>query len=227
MPSDEKNSMNMKTIKHHLTDELLMGYSAGTLPEAFNLVVATHISLCDECRAQLASFDAVGGELVAGADTVDLAEDSLEAVLAMIKKTPAPANDAQSAPRSSGIFPTPLQEYVAGDLDAVKWRKVGGGVSQAILSTSKDATVRLLKIPAGTAVPDHGHRGMELTLVLQGAFVDEHDRFAAGDVEVANEDLHHTPVAEEGLDCICLSATDAPLRFNGLLPRIAQKFVGI
>jgi len=190
-------------------------------------VVATHISLCDECRARLASFDAVGGELVAGGDTVDLAEDSLEAVLAMIKKTPEPANDVQPTPRASGIFPAPLQEYVAGDLADVKWRKVGGGVSQAILSTSKDATVRLLKIPAGTAVPDHGHRGTELTLVLQGAFVDEHDRFAAGDIEVANEDLHHTPVAEEGLDCICLSATDAPLRFNGLLPRIAQRFVGI
>jgi len=148
----------IKTIKHHLTDELLMGYSAGTLPEAFNLV---------------------------------------------------------------------LQDYVAGDLDAVKWRKVGGGVSQAILPTAKGATVRLLKIPAGTAVPDHGHRGTELTLVLQGAFKDEHDRFGAGDIEVANEEMHHTPVAEEGMDCICLSATDAPLRFNGLLPRLAQRFVGI
>ena len=87
--------------------------------------------------------------------------------------------------------------------------------------------MRLLRIPAGTAVPDHGHHGTELTLVLQGAFTDEEDRFGAGDVEVANEDLHHTPVADEGMDCICLAATDAPLRFNGLVPRIAQRFIGI
>lgn len=214
------------TINHHLTDDLLMAYSAAALPEAFNVVVATHISLCDECRARLASFDAIGGELVADADAVDLAEDSLEAVMAMIAETPdAPVS--VPAPRTSGIFPTPLQEYVSGSLDDVKWRKIGGGVSQAILPTSKDATVRLLKIPAGTAVPDHGHRGTELTLVLQGAFKDEHDRFGAGDIEVANEDLHHTPVAEEGMDCICLSATDAPLKFNGLLPRLAQRFAGI
>jgi len=106
-------------------------------------------------------------------------------------------------------------------------RAAGGGVSQAVLKTSKDATVRLLKIPAGTAVPDHGHHGTELTLVLQGAFKDEHDRFGAGDIEVANEDMQHTPVAEDGMDCICLSATDAPLKFNGFLPRIAQRFVGI
>ena len=213
-------------INHHLTDDLLMGYSAGALPEAFNVVVATHVSLCDECRARLGSFDAIGGEVVASADAVDLAEDSLEAVMAMIAATPdAPVN--VPAPRTSGIFPTPLQEYVSGSLDDVKWRKIGGGVSQAILATSKEATVRLLKIPAGTAVPDHGHRGTELTLVLQGAFKDEHDRFGAGDIEVANEDMHHTPVAEDGMDCICLSATDAPLKFNGLLPRIAQRFVGI
>lgn len=216
-------------IKHHLTDALLMGYSAGSLPEAFNLVVATHVSLCDECRARLGSFDAVGGALVDAEAEVAVAETSLAAVMEKIR-----ANAAQSQDRpvraplvGSGVFPAPLRQYVSGDLADVRWRKVGGGVSQAILSTSKDATVRLLKIPAGTAVPDHGHRGTELTLVLQGAFVDEHDRFAAGDIEVANEDLNHTPVAEAGEDCICLSATDAPLRFNSLLPRLAQRFVGI
>ena len=219
--------MNKQTeIKHHLTDDLLMGYSAGALPEAFNVVVATHISLCDECRARLGSFDAVGGSVMENEDGVAMSDDSLAAVMAMIEETPdTPV--AVPTPRTSSIFPTPLQEYVNGSLDDVKWRKIGGGVSQAILPTSKGATVRLLKIPAGTAVPDHGHRGTELTLVLQGAFKDEHDRFGTGDIEVANEDMHHTPVAEEGLDCICLSATDAPLKFNGLLPRIAQRFVGI
>ncbi len=217
-------NMQMTDIKHHLTDALLMGYAAGTLPEAFNLVVATHISMCDDCRAALAEFDAVGGEVMMGADSAEMAEDSLTATLNKIANAPA-ATKVRA--QSSGLFPTPLQDYVQGDVDAVKWRKIGGGVSQAILPTSKGATVRLLHIPAGTAVPDHGHRGTELTLVLQGAFVDETDRFGAGDVEVANEDLNHTPVAEAGMDCICLAATDAPLKFNGFLPRMVQRFVGI
>jgi putative transcriptional regulator len=100
-------------------------------------------------------------------------------------------------------------------------------VKQAILPTSRDATARLLYIPAGAAVPDHGHRGTELTLVLQGAFVDETARFGRGDIEIANEDMHHMPVADIGEDCICLAATDAPLRFRGLIPRIAQPFLRI
>lgn len=96
------------------------------------------------------------------------------------------------------------------------------GVRQAILPTAKGATARLLFIPAGQAVPDHGHRGTELTLVLRGAFRDATDRFGPGDLEIATEELEHTPVAEAGVDCICLAATDAPLRFSGLIPRLLQ-----
>ena len=215
----------MSEIRHHLTDELLMAYSAGTLSEAFSLVVATHVSMCDDCRARLDAYDAVGGAMLDEMGTAEVADASLEATLARIAN-----GDERAAPRRTAggsVFPTPLADYVAGDLDAVKWTRVGGGVRQAILQTSKDATVRLLHIPAGTAVPDHGHRGTEMTLVLKGAFRDEFDRFARGDVEVANEEHHHTPVAEDGEDCICLAATDAPLRFNALLPRIAQRFVRI
>ncbi len=215
--------MTTEQINHHLTDDLLMAYSAGSLPEAFSLVVATHISLCDECRARLGSFDTVGGAMLETCGDAEMSAGALDATMARIMKG-APVQKPRS---SGGVFPTPLQNYIGGDLDAVKWRPVGMGVRQAILPTSDDASVRLLYIPAGCAVPDHGHRGTELTLVLQGAFVDEDGRFARGDVEVANEELEHTPVADIGEDCICLAATDAPLKFRGLVPRLAQPFLKI
>jgi len=213
------------TIRHHLSDQLLMGYAAGQLPEAFSLVVATHVSMCDECRARAASFDAVGGALLEEAEEIALGEDALVRVLERIEGLPE-ATRAKPLKRA-GVFPAPLADYVGGDLSAVRWRRVGGGVKQAILPTGKDATARLLFIPAGTAVPDHGHRGMELTLVLQGAFADENDQFGRGDIEIAGEELEHTPVALSGQDCICLAATDAPLRFRGLIPRLAQPLLRI
>jgi putative transcriptional regulator len=212
-----------ENIKHHLSDDLLMAYSAGTLPEAFSLMVASHVSLCDVCRAQLETFDAVGGALLED-ETAEMGEDSLAATIAMISgHAPQPR-----APRNRpGVLPGPLQEYVGGDLEAIKWRPVGMGVKQAILPTSRDASARLLFIPAGAAVPDHSHNGMEMTMVLQGAFSDEDDRFARGDVEMADESVHHTPVADISEDCICLAVTDAPLKFTGLIPRIAQPFLRI
>jgi len=216
-------------IRHHLNDALLMGYSAGQLPEAFNLIVATHISLCDECRARLESFDAVGGALLESAanevPALAMQEDSLARVLARIRQAP-PEMPAKPKP-ARGVFPAPLREYVGGDLAAVRWRSVGGGVRQAILPTARDASARLLFIPGGVAVPDHGHRGTELTLVLKGAFRDEVDRFGPGDIEIATEELEHTPIAEPGEDCICLAVTDAPLRFSGLVPRLLQPFLKI
>lgn len=214
------------TIRHHLTDRMLMAYAAGNLPEAFNLVVATHVSLCDECRARLASFDAVGGAVLEDSETAPLSADSFAATLARIGAA-LPEPPPPPRPARRGLFPAPLAEYVGGDLDAVKWRRAGGGVDQAILPTEKSASVRLLRIPPGVAVPDHGHRGLELTQVLQGAFRDATARFGAGDIEVADESVQHTPVAEDGDICICLAATDAPLRFRALLPRLAQPFLRI
>ena len=213
-------------IKHHLPQEIMAAYSAGNLPEAYGLVVATHVSMCDACRAELTSLDAVGGALIEDLDEVTVSDSSLAATLALIES--ADAAPQVSAPKvAGGVFPQPLADYVGGGPEQVKWRSMGGGIKQALVPTSKGSKARLLYIPAGQAVPDHGHKGLELTLVLQGAFKDHVSRFARGDVEIGDEDLEHVPMADEGEDCICLAATDAPLVFTGLIPRIAQSFLRI
>jgi len=213
------------TIKHHLSDQLMLAYAAGQLPEAFNLVVATHVSLCDECRAQLVSFETVGGALIDGGEGTAMGDKALDVALARLEAVPQATRRAPL--RAAGILPAPLADYVGGDLGSVRWKRITGGVKQAILPTDRAASARLLFIPAGTALPDHGHRGMEMTLVLQGAFADDTARFDRGDVEIADEDTQHTPVALQGEDCICLAATDAPLRFLGLIPRMAQPLLRI
>lgn len=209
-------------IKHHLDQATLLGYAAGTLPEAFNLIVATHLSLCDTCRADAQAHEAVGGAMLDQSSSA-MSLGSLAQTLAQLDDSLDAIPDAAPV----GDLPAPLASYVGGDLDAVKWRPVGMGVKQAILPTSKGATARLLRIPAGAAMPDHGHHGKELTLVLKGAFLDDDAYFARGDIEVADKDVQHIPVADIQEDCICLAVTDAPLRFNGLLPRIMQRFVRI
>lgn len=214
----------MNRIKHQIPDSLLMGYAAGALPQAFDLVVASHVSLNDEARARLASFEAVGGSVLAEMEEAEVAEDSLAQTLARIDASMERTAPEQPRP---GIFPEPLRKIVGGDAEAVEWRNLALGTKQYVLHTEDGASARLLYIPAGQAMPEHGHRGMELTLVLKGAYRDEADRFARGDVEFADDETDHTPVAETGEDCICLIATESRLRFKGILPRIAQPFIGI
>lgn len=212
-----------KHIKHHLTDDLISGYSCGSLTEAVSLAVATHVSMCDDCRAALESYDALGGGILETVD-IDTTQDvSFAATMAKIKALP---DTPRTKPVATNV-PAPLVDYIGTRLENVKWRPIGMGVKQAILPTSKGAIARLLYIPSGTAVPDHGHNGLELTLVLQGAFRDESDEFAAGDIEVANEDMNHTPVAFGDQDCICLAVTEAPLRFSRMLHRVVQPFLKI
>ncbi len=196
-----------------------MGYAAGILPEAFSLVVATQMSISDEARARLASYEAIGGGILEDSDEAEMKPNAFKQAL---KEIDIPTEKRPLPPMVEGIFPKPLQKYVGNDLNAIKWKNIGRGVRQAILKTDKHATARLIYIPAGTAMPNHGHNGLEMTLVLQGEFHDKEDFFARGDIEIGDENLHHTPTASGNGPCICLAASDAPLKFTSLLPRLLQ-----
>ena len=211
----------MNEIRHHIPDAMLAAYASGGLPSAFSMVVAAHVSMCSECRARLGSHEIVGGMLMDEGEESLISGSMRENVFARLDE-PSPV---PTGPRRMGLYPGPVAE--AMDYREPQWRRMGGGVRSAVLRRSRDETVRLLHIPAGQAVPDHGHNGIELTMVLQGAFEDETGRFGVGDVEVADDTLEHTPVAEMSEDCICLAATDARLRFNALVPRLLQPMLGI
>ena len=207
----------MTDIIHHIPDHLIRAYAAGSLSQGFSLVVAAHVSLCDECRARLEAEEAAGGAVLDSLAPLPGAEDALIAsVMAALDAPPPP--DRRSA--RDGIYPAPVMTAMGGR--PPRWRPLGGGIRQMIVDADREGSVRLLYIPAGEAVPDHGHNGLEMTMVLQGSFHDATGHFGVGDVEVAGADLDHTPIAGEGQPCICLAATDAPLRFHALLPRLLQ-----
>ncbi|MEL7182957.1 MAG: transcriptional regulator, partial [Pseudomonadota bacterium] len=74
-------------VQHPINDELLMGYAAGLLPEAYDLMVATAVSLDDDARARLSGYEAMGGTLLAEAEVAPLRDDSFEAVMNRISGT--------------------------------------------------------------------------------------------------------------------------------------------
>lgn len=205
----------MTAITHHLSEDLLHAHAAGTLPHAFSVVVAAHISLCDDCRARVEAEDMLGGAVLDRVEGMALAPDARDRALAALDSAPPPAPI-----RASGIFPAPVMAALNGQ--PPHWRMLGGGIRQQILSADETGSLRLLYIPPHRAVPEHSHGGLELTLVLQGSFSDSQGRFGRGDVESAHDDVNHQPKAGPEGPCICLAATDAPLRFSSLIPRLLQ-----
>jgi putative transcriptional regulator len=165
----------MTKINHHIPEDLLRAYAAGKLPHVFSVVVASHVSICDDCRAGLEAADVLAGAMLDETAPADLSEGALDRLMAALDTAPV-----AKTVRGSGIFPGPVMEALKGQ--PPKWKMLGSDCS---------------------------------------------GQFARGDVETASDDLDHQPVAGMGEACICLAATDAPLRFTTLLPRLMQPFFRI
>lgn len=214
------------TIQHHVGGDLLLAYGAGTPDEATSLLVATHLALCPICRADLALVEAVGGALIDFAPPGAAIDDAmLEAV--MNGRDPENGSRAAALPASSGPFvlPQPLRDYAGADAAGLGWRAAGDGILQVPLKTGDSgAMARLLSIPAGKSAPDHGHGDFEAMLVLAGSFYVRGSWYRRGDVEIADREAVHRPVAGPDEICICLAVTDAPLKFQALNPRVSRPF---
>jgi putative transcriptional regulator len=216
-------------IRHHLDDATLLVYAAGSLSEGMSLLVASHIDRCGHCQARVRQAEAVGGALLEELAPVALAPDALDHVLALLE-TDAGTPETQTPVRARAQYadiPAPLAQYLNKPLDELDWRTLVPGVRQLDLRLGGPGATRLLRIAPGLSVPHHSHRGNELTLILRGSYNDELGRFQAGDVADLDEQVAHQPINDSGEDCICLIATDAPLRFSGLMGRLVQPFIGL
>lgn len=219
------------SICHHPSDDLVLGYASGALAEGWSLAVATHIALCPACRNRLAFAEGIGGEFIETIEPAAPTDESWPAVRRRLQDTPqeaAPRRPAALPDQHRKSLPEPLRSYAGGDVDALRWRPLGMGAYQIRIRTAdSESKVRLLRIPAGKPVPEHGHGGRELTLVLNGSFRDGDALFARGDLQDADAGLTHQPVATSEADCICLAVTDAPLRFRSWIVRAIQPILGI
>lgn len=209
--------------KHHPSDALLVAYGAGCLSEGLSLAVAAHLALCPVCRAAARTVDGLGGALLDADAGLDLDGGALARTLARLdgpRETPA------SPPPAAGPFPQPLAAYVDGD---PRWQRLAPGVRRLELlrRTSRGGAAQMLRIAPGVTLPHHGHGGLELTLVLSGSFADETGRYGPGDLAEVDQDTRHQPIADTHEECVCLIATDAPLRFTGILGRLVQPFIGM
>ncbi len=219
------------TIRHHPDASLLLDYATGALTDGWSLAIATHLALCPECRGSVTALEAVGGSLMLDL-TKPPAETDLE-ISEILSRLDASAPDRRALshslpPTAQPILPEPLRSYVGGDASDLAWRRLGLGAYKCGIPLVQTKEVAwLLRIPVGRPVPMHSHGGMELTLVLAGAFDDDTGHYGRGDLQRADQTLEHRPHATAEADCICLAVTDAPLRFSGVFARLVQPFLGI
>lgn len=217
------------TIKFHLSDDLLLSYSAGNLDESSSLLVASHLALCPHCRVRNASAESLGGYMIESLPEAPISTGMIGAVLARIRlESEATARPPSTPLDANVLIPEPLRSYVGGDVHDLNWVRMAPRVHQIQIATpSSRSQARLLRFQSGMSVPAHGHRGRELTLVLAGSLCDRDSTLYRGDIAETDERTEHQPHAGQDEDCICLAVTDAPLRFKSMFARLLQPLFGI
>lgn len=213
---------------HQTSEDLLLRYAAGQLRPAPALVVASHLAMSPSSRSILNRFEEIGGALIEEQPIAELSPGLFERTVAGLDQ--APPEEPASSPRdhdslAMGIaLPGPLASRRIGPW---KWLGPGMRFARVEMPEDPDHNLVLLRVPAGRALPEHSHSGTEVTLVLKGSFHDEAGRYLPGDLIEEDEETDHTPVVDEGGECICLASIEGPMRIKSWLGRLAQPFIGL
>ena len=215
-------------ITHHLDDATVLAYAAGTLGEAHSVVVAAHVAMCRDCMSAIRAAEAVGGSILLEQDSNAVSDACRAATLASLDGV-ARVQPVKLRGVASDL-PLPLYNLLGGkSLAELKWKTRAPGVAkyEIALSPGSRTRLQLMRLGSGRTMPDHGHGGEELTLILKGSYRDHTGHYRPGDVADLDEETEHQPMVDSDVDCICLIATEAPTRFKSFWARLAQPFVGI
>ena len=221
--------MTRKTIgsegRGEAVDTLLAAYSAGSLDPSLHALVASHLILRPESRHFVAALEDMAGMELESVEPAPLS-DREKRLAAIFAAEPAQRKEVAPLVAGSDILPSPLRHYLGRGFNDIRWRTKIPGVKEFRIEDKGRGDASLLWVRAGRRMPSHTHEGSEVTLVLQGGFSDVTGHYGRGDIAIAEADLDHKPIADEGKDCICFAVTDAPLHLTGPFGRVLEHLFG-
>lgn len=220
----------------HPSDNILLEFSAGTLDWAVSICVSAHLQFCPNCKNKVMRFNAIGGAVVEKVAPQTVSESSFSSLMARINKASdcstakhctGHAQDHSSLDERTRALPNVVQKLIPKD-KPLKWKFISSDLHCAQLETGQDKyEVSFHKIKRGGKVVEHDHRGLEVTLVLEGSFSDDKGNYVPGDfIEKAPGDIHR-PMAAQDQDCLCLSVVEAPVKVTGFIGKLINPFLSI
>lgn len=212
---------------------LLMEYAAGALDADCDLLIAAYLTLSPAARDFVSGCEDIGGALIEHmCDPENLSAGCLEAVLEKIDGCTGDecaeiAACIQSCLRCEEPLPRPLIHHLAGLQQRPEWKRLFRGMEWLEIGTDArgQTSAKIIRCEPGFVLPHHGHQGIEITLVLEGAIEDHTGRYVRGDIAVMDSEISHEPMADGQTGCLCLTVTTRPVRFTGPLTRLLNPFL--
>ncbi|MAW87498.1 MAG: transcriptional regulator [Phyllobacteriaceae bacterium] len=194
-------------------DALLARYVSGLLPEPARVLVDAHLEISPVNRSMVNGLETLAGDVLEHMEPAPI--HGADACLERIFASRAPEIRLPRAVSSDGLLPRAIAGFIGMTADEIPWKTKMPGFRDFELGEIDGCHVELFWIKPGRAIPKHTHEGMELSLVLDGAFNDDTGRYARGDISVNDETVDHRPIAEKTTPCIGMAVTDGPLRLTG------------
>lgn len=218
------------TSPHHPSPEMLAKFAEGSLSTGISVVISAHVELCQQCRQMTSTLETEA--TLAWLKTPDLDGPSgeldfthmIDAITAQPQSREA-ETDAHTVNEihmleGSVTLPKVLAKLAS---EGLVWKKVAGGINQASVMLDTETQCEFLYMKPGSQVPVHKHRGIEITLVLDGSFSDEMGHYKESDFVLRDRSHQHQPVSEEG--CLCFAVQDSPLKFTQGLARLLNPII--
>jgi len=219
---------------HHPNENLLTEFASGTLPIAQAVAVKTHLHFCSECRQSVQKMESFGGALLEKLEPQPTPLDSFDNLMNSIEassKNVAQTSEAIASPRHSlnnnlnnKTLPKLIQKLINNE--PLQWKKINRTLQTAPLTVGQNQyQVSLQRIEAGDSAPEHDHRGVEITVVLEGSFSDTKGIYQEGDFLVKEPGDIHQPISARNQHCLCLSVEEAPVKLTGIWGKLLNPFI--
>ena len=200
------------SIERHPDVSTLLTCAAGSQPEALCAVVASHISICSRCFKDLRAMEGIGQALFD-----DLTADVLRARIPTppIDEPPPGAVDQLRTAEYNTEIPRTLRHILGSNFNDLPWQEVAPGIEQHIIPLSPGAKgdLRVLKLADGAQIPEHGHCGEELSLVLLGSCRDAGGDYTIGDFIDLDDETRHEVIVDDNIGCILIVASETEPEF--------------
>jgi putative transcriptional regulator len=201
--------------KFHPPEAWHVAYAVGTLDRVREAFLATHLTYCPQCRAEVEFHESAAAQLLGHREVnaKSSKDDELWAKLAGELDLASPREDARglASPQIRGAsgeafaVPQVLRSLIHGD---IQWRKAASGLNFGDLERDTDSgvTLRLLELEVGGSIAPHRHAQAEFTLVLCGALQDSASAqtYLRGDFIQADDASEHAFELWGDEPCLCL-----------------------